>query len=233
MSTSPDRSDEGDQRPRSKRTARSDGEIFDGPPRTRSKRMVEMPIPGRRMWCGCIGGDGGDPPPVERRCMICGRRPGEAPEAKPSDAAKSAADDGDDNWYAAMFSRKKDSTGTRPERTSIRATPHVEEILNARDGGADRAPRRSRGSVDDPGDAVRITNSGWNLIVIIGPMTLDKVTEVCAMWSKSGQDCQRGMVAKVARGEAIANCMSVPGYVDWEKVFDTDGKKVSSDQGKK
>ena len=170
----------------------------------RAKYTVEMPQPGKRTWCGCLSGEEEDEDdrPTDLCCM-CGRHTGgysEEPEVRRCDE--------DENWYAAMFSRKKDSTD-RPERTSIRATPHVEEILNARDG----APRRR------PDDDVRITNSGWSLIVLIGPMSYERVTRVCSMWSKSGQDGQRGMVAKVARGEAIANCMSVPGYVDWEKVF--------------
>lgn len=155
-----------------------------------------------RAWCGCL--------PLEKR-----RVTKESDDAIPhtedgtiaatSDKQKTDAPE-DMDWWAVMFAKKGVS-----DCTAIQATSHVEDLLGAIDGTSKKPPRKKRAETGD---------GEWNPVVVIGPNTKERVTEMCALWSKQDSDGEQTTIGKVARGEAIATIMSTPGYVNWREVFD-------------
>jgi hypothetical protein len=56
----------------------------------------------------------------------------------------------------------------------------------------------------------------WKVVLAIGPVRTEScATEISTLWS----NCQRGIIQKAARGEALSMMYGIPGYMDWDVVF--------------
>jgi len=103
----------------------------------------------------------------------------------------------EEKWFVVLFSR----VGADNERTSIKVLPSIAEFLVI-------APS----SPSPPSSVI-----GWDLVCVIGPLNTTELAEsISNKWASS----QKGIIAKVARGEALSKTMGLTGYVDWGKVFD-------------
>lgn len=128
-------------------------------------------------------------------------------------------------WFAVMFARNKEDgsgnaitgsahslakrkpgapTAASAERTRITCTSHIGSLFVNADATASAASVTS------------LTNNRWRVVLALGPMRDETdANGVCRLWSL----CQRGVISKAARGEAICIRFGIPGFVDWDSVL--------------
>lgn len=104
-------------------------------------------------------------------------------------------------WFAVMFVRNMG------QQSRITCTSHIGSL------------RVSRPALEGQQQQQRPPASGdgvWKIALALGPMRDEMdANSVCRLWSL----CQKGMLVKAARGEAICIRFGIPGFVDWESVF--------------
>jgi hypothetical protein len=106
-------------------------------------------------------------------------------------------------WFAVLFVRCRDG-----ERTRIACTSHIGGLFVKR-----RPPDATTSTVSSNAER---SVPRWKVVLALGPVSKENVVnQVCRMWSRS----QRGIINKVARGEAICIRYGIPGFVDWESLF--------------
>lgn len=103
-------------------------------------------------------------------------------------------------WYIVLFLRMREN-GNAGARTSIKTFPYVAEIL-----------------LNNP-SSTEHRRTGWSVVFIIGPVpSASLAANIRELWSAS----QKGVEAKVARGEALCRVLDLEGYVDWQRVLGHD-----------
>ena len=110
-----------------------------------------------------------------------------------------------DSWFVALLSRIQEDNDNdnepKSERTSIRLTTCVTDVFKLQDKDKDGKMH------------------GWNIVFVLGPLN---GAQTAISVSQKLSTSQKGIVSKVARGEALANILGVSGFADWTFVFGCD-----------
>lgn len=109
-----------------------------------------------------------------------------------------------EKWFIALLTRTKNDESSNidsTERMSIRLTTCIADIFNLQDSNKNGKSR------------------GWNIVFVLGPMSSAKrAMSISEKLSVS----QKGVVSKVARGEALAHVLGISGFANWSLVFECD-----------
>lgn len=104
-----------------------------------------------------------------------------------------------EKWFVVLLSRVNDTSSLG--RTSIRLTTRITDIFNLQDINKHNA------------------KYGWNIVFVLGPLV--GVKNAISLSEKISAN-QKGIISKVATGEALAHVLGVTGFANWSLIFDCD-----------